>query len=100
MGPVVGWRLPSGGAWYRPHGATPTTHILKLPLGIVGNFRGDFADSVENEWLCVQLMREFGLPIADLLTRRRDKGHRLMFDRCGPFSCCISAMARFWVECP
>ena len=54
-----------GGAWYRPHGATPTTHILKLPLGIVGNFRGDFSDSVENEWLCAQLMREFGLPIAD-----------------------------------
>jgi serine/threonine-protein kinase HipA len=57
--------LSMGGAWYRPHGATPTTHILKLPLGIVGNFRGDFSDSLENEWLCVQLMREFGLPIAD-----------------------------------
>ena len=57
--------LSMGGAWYRPHGATPTTHILKLPLRIVGNFRGDFSDSVENEWLCVQLMREFGLPIAD-----------------------------------
>ena len=57
--------LSMGGAWYRPHGATPTTHILKLPLGIVGNFRGDFSNSVENEWLCVQLMREFGLPIAD-----------------------------------
>src|ERR1700722_20362524 len=57
--------LSMGNAWYRPHGATPTTHILKLPLGIVGNFRGDFSDSVENEWLCVQLMREFGLPIAD-----------------------------------
>lgn len=57
--------LSMGGAWYRPHGATPTTHILKLPLGIVGNFRGDFSDSVENEWLCLQLIREFGLPIAD-----------------------------------
>jgi len=57
--------LSMGGAWYRPHGATPTTHILKLPLGVVGNFRGDFSDSVENEWLCVQLLREFGLPIAD-----------------------------------
>lgn len=57
--------LSMGGAWYRPHGATPTTHILKLPLGVVGNFRGDFSDSVENEWLCVQLMREFRLPIAD-----------------------------------
>jgi serine/threonine-protein kinase HipA len=57
--------LSMGGAWYRPHGATPTTHILKLPLGVVGNFRGDFSNSVENEWLCIQLMREFGLPIAD-----------------------------------
>jgi serine/threonine-protein kinase HipA len=57
--------LSMGGAWYRPHGATPTTHILKLPLGTVVNFRGDFSDSVENEWLCTQLMREFGLPIAD-----------------------------------
>lgn len=57
--------LSMGGAWYRPHGATPTTHILKLPLRIVGNFHGDLSESVENEWLCVQLMREFGLPIAD-----------------------------------
>jgi serine/threonine-protein kinase HipA len=57
--------LSMGGAWYRPHGATPTTHILKLPLSVVGNFRGDFSNSVENEWLCVQLLREFGLPIAD-----------------------------------
>jgi serine/threonine-protein kinase HipA len=57
--------LSMGGAWFRPRGATPTTHILKLPLGIVGNFRGDFSDSVENEWLCSQLMREFGLPIAE-----------------------------------
>jgi serine/threonine-protein kinase HipA len=57
--------LSMGGAWYRPHGATPTTHILKLPLGVVGNFRGDFSNSVENEWLCIQLLREFGLPIAD-----------------------------------
>jgi serine/threonine-protein kinase HipA len=62
--------LSMGGAWYRPHGATPTTHILKLPMGIVGNFRGNLSDSVENEWLCVQLMREFGVPIAaaDILT--------------------------------
>jgi serine/threonine-protein kinase HipA len=57
--------LSMGGAWYRPHGSTPTTHILKLPLGVFGNFRGDFSNSVENEWLCVQLMRGFGLPNAD-----------------------------------
>jgi serine/threonine-protein kinase HipA len=57
--------LHMGGAWYRPHNATPTTHILKLPLGIIGNFRGDFSNSVENEWLCARLLRELGLPVAD-----------------------------------
>jgi serine/threonine-protein kinase HipA len=54
-----------GGAWFRPRGATPTTHILKLPLGIVGNFRGDLSDSVENEWLCSQLLQKFGLPVGE-----------------------------------
>lgn len=57
--------LSMGGAWFRPLGATPTTHILKLPLGVIGNFRGAFSDSVENEWLCAQLLREFDLPVAD-----------------------------------
>jgi serine/threonine-protein kinase HipA len=57
--------LSMGGRWFQPRGATPTTHILKLPLGVVGNFRGDFSDSVENEWLCGQLLREWGLPAAE-----------------------------------
>lgn len=51
--------------WFRPTGATPTTHILKLPLGVVGNFQGDFSASVENEWLCGQLLRELRLPVAE-----------------------------------
>jgi len=57
--------LLMGGRWFRPHGATPTTHILKLPLGIIGNFRGDFSDSVENEWLCSQFLRELELHVAE-----------------------------------
>ena len=57
--------LRMAGRWYRPTGATPTTHILKLPMGLVGNFRGDFSDSVENEWLCGQVLREIGLPVAE-----------------------------------
>jgi serine/threonine-protein kinase HipA len=56
--------LRMGGRWYLPRQATPTTHILKLPIGIIGNFRGDFSSSVENEWLCSQLIQELGLPIA------------------------------------
>jgi len=56
--------LMMGNTWYRPHHSTPTTHILKLPLGIIGNFRGDFSNSVENEWLCSQFLHQLGLPAA------------------------------------
>lgn len=56
--------LRFGGVWRRPLGATPTTHILKLPLGLMGNMRADMTDSVENEWLCAQILRELGLPVA------------------------------------
>lgn len=51
--------------WHVPRGATPTTHILKLPMGLVGGMRADFSTSVENEWLCAQIARAYGLPVAD-----------------------------------
>jgi serine/threonine-protein kinase HipA len=53
------------GKWHRPRGATPSTHILKLPLGIVGHMRADMHDSVENEWLCMQFLGELELPVAE-----------------------------------
>lgn len=52
------------GRWCRPMGATPTTHIFKLPLGLIGNLQLDMQHSVENEWLCAQLLAAFGLPVA------------------------------------
>ncbi len=52
------------GRWHEPRGATPTTHILKLPLGFVGNMRADMQHSVENEWLCLRLLSLWGLPAA------------------------------------
>ena len=52
------------GQWMRPLGATPTTHIFKLPLGLVANLRFDLSDSVENEWLCSRLLAALGLPVA------------------------------------
>lgn len=52
------------GRWCRPNGATPSTHIFKLPLGTVGNQQLDLATSVENEWLCLKLLEAFGLPVA------------------------------------
>lgn len=51
--------------WMRPLGATPTTHIFKLPLGLVGNMRADMSSSVENEWLCARLLAQLGLPVAN-----------------------------------
>jgi len=52
------------GKWQRPHGATPTTHIFKLPLGLVGNKLADLSTSVENEWLCLRILHAYGLPVA------------------------------------
>jgi serine/threonine-protein kinase HipA len=46
------------------HPVRPTTHILKLPLGLVGHRKADLSASVENEWLCMNLLAEFGLPVA------------------------------------
>jgi serine/threonine-protein kinase HipA len=56
--------LRHAGLWMRPHGATPTTHIFKLPLGLVGNKRADMTTSVENEWLCLRILAAYGLPVA------------------------------------
>jgi serine/threonine-protein kinase HipA len=53
------------GKWCMPVGATPTTHIIKLPLGTIGGSRGDFSDSVENEWFCTRTLRELGLPVSE-----------------------------------
>lgn len=50
--------------WHRPTGSTPTTHIFKLPLGLVGAMQADMRTSVENEWLCSKIVHAFDLPIA------------------------------------
>lgn len=50
--------------WCRPNGSTPTTHIFKLPLGIIGGTRVDLSDSVHNEWLCAQIVTALGLQAA------------------------------------
>ena len=57
--------LKLDGQWCRPHGATPTTHILKLPMGLVGNMKLDLSHSIENEWICARILAAYGLPVAD-----------------------------------
>jgi len=56
--------LLKDGQWCLPRGATPTTHIFKLPMGLIGGMKLDMRDSIENEWLCGQVLKEFGLPVA------------------------------------
>ncbi len=50
------------GQWFKPHGATPTTHIIKTQIGkLPGGI--DLSDSVENEYYCLKLTEAFGLPV-------------------------------------
>ncbi|SAK61557.1 toxin HipA [Caballeronia temeraria] len=73
--------LRHDGRWLKPHGATPTTHIFKLPLGLVGNRRADLTTSVENEWLCMRLLQAFGLPAANVEIATFGKQRVLVVER-------------------
>ncbi|MBW8780612.1 MAG: type II toxin-antitoxin system HipA family toxin [Verrucomicrobia bacterium] len=76
--------LYHNGNWCIPTGATPTTHIFKLPLGLVGGMAADMRNSVENEWLCLQILKTYGLPVAECEMARFAE-HRVLivkrFDR-------------------
>lgn len=52
------------GRWCKLNGTTPTTHIVKMPLGLVGGMRVDMSSSVEKEWLCSEILHAYGLPVA------------------------------------
>jgi serine/threonine-protein kinase HipA len=49
--------------WYFPHGTTATTHILKPQIGTLPNGI-DLTNSVENEYLCLELVAALGLSAA------------------------------------
>lgn len=53
------------GHWCLPQNATPTTHIIKLPIGKIEShsYSIDMSDSVENEYLCLLIAKEFGLDV-------------------------------------
>ncbi|UIN21257.1 type II toxin-antitoxin system HipA family toxin [Herbaspirillum frisingense] len=69
------------GKWMKPRGATPTTHIFKLPIGMVGGKKADFTTSVDNEWLCLRLFKEFGLHTANAEIARFGKQRVLVVER-------------------
>ena len=50
------------GQWLKPHGTTPTTHLIKTQIGqLPGGI--DLSNSVENEYFCLKLTEAFGLPV-------------------------------------
>jgi serine/threonine-protein kinase HipA len=85
------------GRWCIPHGATPSTHIFKLPLGLVGNMRANMHDSVEIEWLCMEIVREFGLPVARVEIGRFEDQKALIVER---FDRTLSADGTWWIRIP
>ena len=48
--------------WWKPSGATPTTHILKKQMGTLPNGL-DLSNSIENEFYCLRLLAAIGLPV-------------------------------------
>lgn len=89
--------LRHGRSWQRPLGSTPSTHILKLPLGIVGGIGLDLRDSVENEWLCLHLLRALGftVPASSMATFEDQKV--LVVQR---FDRRLSPDSRWWQRLP
>lgn len=69
------------GQWMKRRGATPTTHIFKLPLGLVGGRQADFSTSVDNEWLCLRLFKAYGLPTAQARIATFGKQRVLVVER-------------------
>jgi serine/threonine-protein kinase HipA len=69
------------GRWLKPRGATPTTHIFKLPIGLVGGRQADFTTSVDNEWLCLKLLAAYGLPTANARIATFGKQRVLVVER-------------------
>ncbi len=69
------------GRWLLPHGCTPTTHIFKLPLGLVGHMQADMRTSVENEWLSSKIVNAYKIPIAKCEIKHFEDQKALVVER-------------------
>jgi serine/threonine-protein kinase HipA len=87
--------LKHNGRWCRPHGSTPTTHIFKLPLGLVGNRQADMRTSVENEWLCARIVAAFGIPVASCEIGEFNEAKTLIVER---FDRTLHSSGKYWLR--
>jgi serine/threonine-protein kinase HipA len=85
------------GGWQRPLDATPSTHIFKLPLGRIGNTGLDMTSSVENEWLCSEILAAYELPVARTRIARFGAQKALVVER---FDRRLAADRRWWIRIP
>ena len=67
--------------WFLPKGATPTSHIIKLPIGKIQHAGIDLSESVENEWLCLKILSAYQLPVADARMINFDDVKTLVVER-------------------
>lgn len=69
--------------WCIPKGNTPTTHIIKLPIGEIqqANATLDLKDSVENEYLCIELARALGFAVPSVKIIQTDNIKALAVER-------------------
>ena len=72
--------LRSGNRWMRPVGTTPTTHILKLPIGEAAHGI-DLGTSVENEWICARILDAYDIPVAPCRMQRFGEQLTLVVER-------------------
>jgi serine/threonine-protein kinase HipA len=83
--------------WCLPLGSTPTTHLFKLPMGVIGEGQIDFSSSVENEWLCSKVLQAFGLPVASSEMASFDGEPCLIVQR---FDRRLHASGTYWLRLP
>ncbi|HET9033888.1 MAG TPA: type II toxin-antitoxin system HipA family toxin [Dokdonella sp.] len=83
--------------WCIPRRSTPSTHIFKLPLGLVGNMQADMRASVEIEWLSMEIAQAFGLPVARTEIGRFEDQKALIVERFDRF---ISSEGPWWMRAP
>lgn len=82
--------------WQMPLGSTPSTHIFKLPVGIVREGI-DLSTSIENEWLCAQIAKAFGLRVANCQMAHFGRYKVLIVER---FDRRLSSDGRWWLRLP
>lgn len=67
--------------WCLPQGVTPTSHIIKLPIGKIKHSGMDLSDSIENEWLCLEILSAYNLSVNQAKIVRFDDVKTLVVER-------------------